>query len=178
MTLSFWLNILLLLFTLLVAFIYLRRDYIREKVSQKRLEEFVWLSKTEEAKKLNSYAKQYRKIPDPNKVCPRLDRDGFTFVDLAESATKLLPQYALPTLSEKRGVQPGDHVLLCIQWAEDIAGHDAWVLVESIQSDDYFVGRIISVDVETEVHILEKEVVFNTNHIADIDRPNTHQKPN
>ena len=178
MTPAIWLNIVLLVVGLVVAFVYLRREHLREKANEAWVKTFTRYSKTAEFKQRNSYAAQYREIPDPNDVCPRLDRDGFTFEDVARKAIAVLPEYALPPLSVKRSIEPGDQVLLRILWAQDTPDCDAWVRVNIVQPGDFFTGEIIAIASAGDIPIAGRDVVFTANHIALIDRPGLRPVPN
>ncbi|MCK0142771.1 hypothetical protein [Aliiroseovarius sp. F20344] len=178
MTPAIWLNIVLMLVALLVAVFYLRRDHLREKANEDWVKAFTRYSKSDEFKQRNSYAAQYRKIPDPNDACPRLDRDGFTFEDVAQKAMTILPEFALPPLSIKRAIEPGDQVLLRVLWAKDIPDCDAWVRVTLVQPGDFFTGEIIAVETEEGVPDVSQDVAFTANHIALIDRPGLRPVPN
>jgi hypothetical protein len=178
MTPAIWLNIALLLVALVVAFVYLRREHLREKAIAAWVKAFTRYSKTAEFKQRNSYAAQYREIPDPNDACPRLDRDGFTFEDVAQKAISVLPEYALPPLSVKRSIQPSDQVLLRMLWAQDIPDCDAWVRVDTVQPGDFFTGEIIAIAPAGDTLFAGQDVVFTANHIALIDRPGNRPVPN
>lgn len=178
MSSSTWLNIGFILVALAVAFVYLRRDHLREKASEDWLKSFARYSKTREFKQRNSYAAQYREIPDPGGVFPDLKRDGFEFADLALEAISGLPELPLPPLSVKRSIRPDDQVLLRVVRDTDTADCDVWLQVSAVLQGDLFAGTLIAAASDEDTNIIGKEVVFSANHIALIERPSLRAKPN
>ena len=173
-----WLNIGLTLVALAVAFVYLRRDHLREKAKEDWLKSFAQYSKTREFKQRNSYAAQYREIADPGEMFPALERDGFEFSDLAREACLELPELPLPPLRIKRAIQPGDQVLLRAVRDTDTADNDIWVQVEAVLKNDLFAGTLIATPSNDGTDIIGRKVVFSANHIALIERPGLRSKPN
>lgn len=178
MTPAIWLNILFLLIALGVAFVYLKREHLRQKANEDWLKTFTRYTKTVDYKQRNSYAAQYREIADPIDAFPRLERDGFKFVDLARAAITVPPDIALPPLRVKRRILPDDYVLLQVVWKDETTDCNVWVQITATLPDDLFTGKIIAAASNAGEGIIGQKVAFSANHIAVIERPSLRPSPN
>ena len=178
MTPGTWLNILFLLIAMVVAFVYLRQDHLREKANEDWLKIFRRYTKTAQWKQRNSYAQQYREIADPTGVLPCLQRDGFELVDLARAAIADPPDIALPPLGVKRTIQSDDQILLNIVWKDGTVDRDVWTQITAILPNDLFSGKVIAAASDAGERIIGQTITFSANHIAVIERPSLRPEPN
>lgn len=102
---------------------------------------------------------------------PRLDREGFAFVDLAHDAIDNPPETALLPLRAKRAMAPGDQVLVRMVFGEPLGESEAWVQVNAVLDGDLFAGEIVGVSSEEGVLLAGEPVVFSANHVGLIERP-------
>lgn len=175
MTPAIWLNLLFLLIALGVAAVFLLRDHRFEKARENWVKSFARYAKSDEYKERRSYAAQFHAIEDPHDALPRLDREGFAFVDLAHDAIDNPPEIALPPLRAKRAMAPGDQVLVRMVFGEQLGESEAWVQVNAVLDGDLFAGEIVGVSSEEGVLLAGEPVVFSANHIGLIERPS--QRP-
>lgn len=171
MTPATWLNIVLLIGALVIAFIYLRKDAIKEKAKEKWVKDFSKYSKTDEFKARRSYAAQYLEINDPSELLPQIERDDFEFIDLAAEAIDTPPEFRLPTLSQKRSIEPNDQVLLRMVFDDGEHESDVWLQVDTKLANDLFSGKIIAVADTYGAKFIDKQTICAANHIGFIERP-------